>query len=196
MNRIIRSLLVGGALLLLPSQGHALSITVGSATVNAGNTFTVNVNVAGASNLTSWQFDLGYNPLLLQANSVTEGPFLAAGGLTLFGPPLFIDNTTGLISGVTDSLLALPGVSGSGVLATIEFTALSAGLSPLTPSSIALDLLNSGFSVANGSVCVQGGPACGGGNPVPEPGTGALLLLGGFTLWGLRRWRDQVALKR
>lgn len=192
MNQIICSLLVGSALLFLPYQGHALSITVGSATVNVGDTFSVNVNVAGAVDLTSWQFDLGYNPSLLQANGVTEGPFLAAGGPTLFGPPLFIDNVNGLISGVTDSLLALPGVSGSGVLATIEFTALVAGPSTLTTSGVFLNLQESGFTVTDGSVCARG-ELCSGTNPVPEPGSGALLLLGGFTLWGLRRWSNCIA---
>jgi hypothetical protein len=192
MNPIICSLLVASVLLFLPSQGHALSITVGSATVNVGDTFTINLNVAGAVDLTSWQFDLNYNPLLLQANVVTEGPFLASGGPTLFVPPVFIDNVNGLISGVTDSLLALPGVSGNGVLATVEFTALQRGPSSLITSGVFLNFSDSGFTVTDGSVCVRS-ELCSGTNPVPEPGSGVLLLLGGLTLWGLRRWSNRIA---
>lgn len=192
MKQIVSSLIVGIALWLTPQQGHALSLTVGSATINQGNIFTININVAGAVDLTSWQFDLNYNPLLLQANVVTEGPFLASGGPTLFGPPVFIDNVNGLISGVTDSLLALPGVSGSGVLAMVEFTALQRGPSSLTTSGVFLNFSDNGFTVTDGSVCVRG-ELCSGTNPVPEPGSGALLLFGGLTLWGLRRWRNRIA---
>jgi hypothetical protein len=36
--------------------------------------------------LTSWQFDLAFNPIIVQANLVTEGPFMSAFGATLFIP--------------------------------------------------------------------------------------------------------------
>jgi hypothetical protein len=92
--------LIGLTLLLLPQQGHALSFTVDSVPANVGDTFSLNLNVADAVDLTSWQFDLAYDPTILQANLVTEGPFLASAGSTLFVPG-FIDNTTGLIGGVS-----------------------------------------------------------------------------------------------
>lgn len=191
MSRIICSLLVGSALLFMPYQSHALSLTMDSTTVNVGNAFTINLNVVGAVDLTSWQFDLGYNSALLRANSVTEGPFLSSAGITTFIPGV-IDNTAGLISGVSGFFADLTPPSGSGVLASIEFTALSPGLSPLTVSRAFLNFSDSGFSVANGSACVTGSPACG-ANPVPEPSSFALLLLGGLTFWGMRWWRDRVA---
>lgn len=190
MSPIICSLLVASVLLFLPSQGHALSITVDSDTVNVGDTFTINLNVADAVDLTAWQFDLSYNPLLVQANSVSEGPFLSLAGTTFFIPGV-IDNTAGLISGVSGAFVDLTPPSGSGVLAHIEFVALSPGLSPFTVSRAFLNFSDSGFSVANGSACVIGSPDCG-DNPVPEPSSGALLLLGGLTLWGMRRWRGHT----
>lgn len=194
MKSILAMLVVILALVLLPRQGHALSFTVGSATVNAGDSFSININVGDAVDLTSWQFDLAFDASILQANSVTEGPFLSSAGTTFFIPGV-IDNTIGLISLVSASFVDLFPPSGSGVLATIEFSALSAGLSPLTASSVFLSLSDSGFSVANGSVCVRGA-TCGGGNPVPEPSSFALLLLGGFTLWGMRRWGTHNAVTK
>jgi hypothetical protein len=112
--------LLGLALLLLPQQGHALSFTVDSVTANVGDTFFLNLNVVDAVDLTSWQFDLAYDPTLLQANLVTEGPFLASAGSTLFIPG-FIDNSAGLIGGVSalfTDITTPP--SGNGVLASIE----------------------------------------------------------------------------
>ena len=76
--------LFGFVLFCLPQHGHALSFTVDSTAVNAGDVFTINFNVVDAVDLTSWQFDLAYDPTILQANSVTEGPFLSSTGSTLF----------------------------------------------------------------------------------------------------------------
>jgi len=167
---------VGLALLLLPQQGQALSFTVDSATVNVSDTFSINLNVVNpdAIEIISWQFDLTYDPTLLQANAVTEGPFLSSSGTTFFTPGI-IDNTTGLISLVSASFVDLFPPSGSGVLASIDFTALSPGLSPLTPSNVFLNFESGGFTVTPGSVCVTGGSTCG-VSAVPEPS--ALLLLG------------------
>lgn len=172
--------LVGLALLLLPQQGQAVSFTVDSATVNVGDTFSINFNVVDAIDLTSWQFDLAYNPTILQANLVTEGPFLSSAGTTFFTPGV-IDNTTGLISLVSASFVDLTPPSGSGVLAHIDFTALSGGFSPLTASNVFLNSADSGFTVTNGS---------GGSTSVPEPSSLVLVVLGAVGIWGVRRWHQ------
>ena len=196
MRQAIGGFLVGMTLLVLPQQGHALSFTVSSAVVDVGDVFSINIGVVDAIDLTSWQFDLTFNPSLLQANQVTEGPFLSAFGTTSFTPPLIVDNTIGLLSGMANFFVDLPpNPQGSGVLATIEFTALSAGTSPLTASNVFLNFLDSGFTVSNGSACAGGAAVCGGGNPVPEPSSFMLLVLGGFMLWGMRRWRGRVTAK-
>ena len=41
-------------------------------TVGVGDTFTIPVSITGATDLTSWQFDLAFNPAIVTANSVTE----------------------------------------------------------------------------------------------------------------------------
>lgn len=188
MNQRLGSVIIGVALLLFPQQGHALSFSVDSKTVNVGNIVSINLSVVDAIDLTSWQFDLAYNPTILQANQVIEGPFLSSAGTTFFTPGV-IDNTTGLISLVAASFVDLFPPSGNGVLAMIQFTALNVGLSPLTASNVFFNSLDSGFTVTNGSVCVNGATACD-GTSVPEPSSLWLMLLGSLLIWGMRRWHQ------
>src|SRR5579871_2629178 len=107
-------------------------LSVGSKTVDVGATFWVPISIAKAVDLTSWQFDISFNPALLQADSVMEGPFMSSFGATLFVPGV-IDNGAGLISLVSDFYTDLPpDPSGTGVLANIEFTALAPGQSSVS----------------------------------------------------------------
>lgn len=125
-------------------------VSVGSGTGLLGNSFTVPVLITGASSLSSWQFDISYDPSLFKVNSVTEGPFLSLFGTTLFTPGV-IDDNTGLVSLVANAYVDLPPEpSGSGVLATIEFTALGVGQSAITLSNVFLNLDAQGFDVSNG----------------------------------------------
>jgi general secretion pathway protein D len=150
-------------------------------TVGVGDTFTIPVSITGATDLTSWQFDLAFNPAIVTANSVTEGPFLSSSGTqsTVFVPG-FIDNGGGNILGVADLFtdISLP-PSGSGVLANIEFLALAPGVLSLTFSNVAVNLFES-FEIADGQVTVTGTTA------VPEPTT-LMLLASGLALFGMRR---------
>ena len=89
-----------------------------------GPTFTVPVEIIGAVDLVTWQFDLAFDPADVQAISVSEGPFTSENGqfLTLFIPGV-IDNVNGLVSIVAGAYLDVPpGPSGNGVLAYVEFT--------------------------------------------------------------------------
>jgi hypothetical protein len=159
----------------------ALEISAPFTTVGVGDTFTVAISIADATELQSWQFDLAFNAVLLQANSVTEGAFLSSNGTqqTLFSPG-FIDNTTGVISLVTDSYVDFSTPpSGSGDLVDISFTALAGGISPLTLSNVFLNWSDLGFDIVNGQVRVNGTA------PVPEPAT-LTLLFSGLALFGVR----------
>lgn len=159
--------------------------TVGSAAVTQGSTFNIPVTVTNAVNLTSWQFDLKYEPTVLRANLVSEGPFLSSAGTTFFTPGV-IDHTTGYISLVSASYVGLPpGPSGHGQLANIEFSALKPGTSPLTPSNVFLDFRDSGFTVTE-KTGVNVGPGA-----VPIPDTLGLALLGSVLLWGVLRWQQR-----
>ena len=163
----------------LPSDAEPV-ISAPFVTVGVGDTFTIPISITGATDLTSWQFDLAFNPAIVKANAVTEGPFMSAFGGTLFTPGV-IDNVTGLISLVADSYVDLPpDPSGDGVLANIEFTALGPGVSPLTFSNVFLSLSDQEFSISNGQITVTGSAR------VPEAATLALLA-SGLALLGVRR---------
>ena len=180
------------ASLCLPVQVQALPIvSVGSATVTVGNIFTIPVSITGAVDVSSFQFSVSFNPSILQvtATGVTESAFFTEGDITTFIPGFLL---SGLIDGVSDAQSGLqPAVNGNGDLAFIEFQAIAPGTSPLTLSSVFLNTLDSGFTVANGSVCVNPlrGNTCaqGGGGTAPEPGALALLL----AALGLVTWRSR-----
>lgn len=180
---------------LAPRVGHTIpAVSVGSATVTIGDTFTIPVSITDAVDLTSFQFDLSFNASILQVTvtGVTESDFFTQGDITVFIPGA-IDNTTGQILGVSDALIFQSPVNGSGVLANVEFTAIGAGTSLLMLSNVFLNLLDSGFTVTNGEVCVNPSPAaptCGQAGAVPEPGTVALLAMGLAVLtWRRRKTR-------
>ncbi len=148
-----------------------LSVSV-PGTASVGQQVTADVNISGVSSLYSFQFDLDFTPGVLEATSESEGTFLPSGGTTFFiqGVP---DNSTGTVSDTADTLVSLlPGVSGSGTLAALDFTGLTTGHGTFTLANVIL--LNSSlnpipFTTSGAEISVQGGGA------VPEPISGALV---------------------
>jgi hypothetical protein len=147
---------------LLPAQTEAV-ISTGSASTVVGDIFDIPVNVSLVTDLHNFQFDLSFDPTLLQLLNVTEGSFLPSAGTThFFGG--FIDNTFGTVTLVMDSLSGMiPGASGSGTLANLNFQGVGSGRSALTLSGVYLQNsshTNIPFTISNGSVTVTA---------VPEP---------------------------
>ena len=73
-----------------------------------------------------WQFDIAFDPALLEAINVTEGDFLKMGSTTLFQSGT-IDNVNGKIAGLSAIRLSTRGVSGTGTLLQVTFKAKSGG---------------------------------------------------------------------
>jgi len=84
-----------------------------------GQNFTININISNVIDLYGWSFKLSWETTILEVVNVTEGAFLRSGGDTFFIPK--INNTAGHITADCTLLGNVPGVSGNGLLATIEF---------------------------------------------------------------------------
>lgn len=175
-NRIFGALLLGVVSAQAVAADPVLSITATPDPAVLGSPVGLNVLIGGAADLYAYQFTLNFNPSVLQVTGVSEGAFLSAGGTTFFGPGT-INNTLGTISFAFNTLIGeLPGVSGSGVLAHIDFSTVAAGTSALTFADVIL--LNSQLGevaaqMQNRSLVVAA---------IPEP---AALVLFGLGLAGL-----------
>jgi len=144
-------------------------VTAGSDDVAIGDTFDVPVSVSGVSDLYAFQFDLSYDPTVLELTNITEGSFLSSAGVTFFIPGT-IDNMAGTATSTADALIgAIAGASGEGDLAIFDFTAISVGSSDLALSNVTLldSSLNAiPFTISNGQVA----------SAVPEPNVFPLLV--------------------
>lgn len=162
-----------------------IAVQPSAPTVTVGQTFTLSVDISGAADLYAYQFDLGFDPTVLQAISVTEGAFLGTGGPTIFLPGT-IDNVGGSITFNADILNgAVSGVNGSGDLLDVTFQALAVGSSGVQIFNlIALDSFGLGQdeTTAGSTVTVSA-------SSVPEPETGLLLAAGMVGLFALLRLR-------
>ncbi len=176
ISRLFPALIFAAAGSLL---GGTISVQPSTLDVTEGETFSLDIDIANVADLYAFQFDLGFDPTILAAESVTEGSFLPSGGSTIFFPGT-IDNMGGTIAFNADTLVgAIPGVSGGGTLASVEFEALATGTSVISLNDV--ELLDSNFnlidySAANGSVLVT----------TPEPSSLALLGSALLLLIGLR----------
>ena len=106
-----------------PGVDYAFSKTP----IHIGDTFTLDIGAENVFDLAGWQFDIAFDPAILEAIDVSEGDFLKTDG----GPTFFhggsIDNAAGKITGLSAARLSAQGVSGTGTLLQVRFKAKSAG---------------------------------------------------------------------
>ncbi|RKU34485.1 hypothetical protein C6496_20030, partial [Candidatus Poribacteria bacterium] len=106
-----------------PGVGYAFSKTP----IHTDDTFTLDISAKEVFDLAGWQFDITFDPAVLEAINVTEGNFLKTDGGTTFFQSGSIDNASGKITGLSAIRLSDPGVSGTGPLLQVRFKAKSAG---------------------------------------------------------------------
>src|SRR6185436_1506959 len=93
-----------------------------------GDVFSLDVRIDDVEDLSAFQFGLAFNPLVLSLIGSSNGPFLTSNGDADF----FIQSEIDGRLTFANLLLAAPaGVSGSGVLFSLEFAALHSGVSPV-----------------------------------------------------------------
>jgi len=112
------------------ASSTTVSVSPSTITASVGQNFTVNVTVSNIYDLYGWQFRLNWTAGLIEVVKVIEGPFLKLGGSTYFY--WNANSTAGRMVADCTLLGNVPGVSGSGTLATITFNVKGVGQSPLT----------------------------------------------------------------
>ena len=79
-----------------PGTDYTVSMGVGytfsKTPIHLGDTFTLNVRAENVSDLAGWQFDIAFDPTVLEAVDVTEGNFLKTNGGSTFFQSGSIDN--------------------------------------------------------------------------------------------------------
>jgi len=177
----------------LAPAAHAiplLSFAPSSTTATVGDRLFIDVIASDVLDLYAFQFDVAFDPVVLGAQGITEGGLLSAVDATFFVPGS-IDNTAGRLVLTANTLLGpISGANGSGVLATLSFQVLAAGISNLVLDNVlALDSALNDIAVDTVAARISAMPAAG----VPEPATFALLLLGALLLPACRAMRRDAA---
>ena len=123
-----------------------IGYTFSKTPIHTSDTFTLDIRAENITDLAGWQFNIVFDPAILEAIDVTEGSFLKTDGGTTFFQGGTIDNAAGRIVGLSVARLSTQGVAGTGSLLQIRFKAKSAG-----ETELALDKLQFG-SVTGDSI--------------------------------------------
>ena len=94
--------------------------------VRLGDTFNLLLKAEDVTDLAGWQTDIAFDSDVLEAVKVSEGDFLKAEGGDTFFPQGTIDNTAGEITKLSSARFG-SGVSGTGTLLLVSFTAKTTG---------------------------------------------------------------------
>ena len=138
--------------------------TVSAPEIYIGDTFTLNISARYVFDLAGWQFDIAFDPTVLEAIGVNEGDLLKSDGKSTFFRKGKIDNKSGKITGLSSARLSKESVYGAGMLLSVTFSAKTAGETPVRLKQVQL---GSGRGVAITSdpheviISIQDPPATG-----------------------------------
>jgi hypothetical protein len=195
---LLPSRAVASPILCIAEAGSACSTSSLSKVVSVGDTFDLDIFIDSVTDLTSFLIDqISFNPSVLNISTLTTGSFFSdncpSGACSSWISPEAPDNsgTIDFISGGLDE--PSEGVSGSGALARLTFTAIGPGFSLVNFAAFDVfgpvflqDSLGNLFAPTdyfNARVDVNGVA------PVPEPST--LFLVGTGLAFAARRKRSR-----
>ena len=95
--------------------------------IYVGDTFTLDISARNVIDFAGWQFDIAFDPAVLEAIEVNEGDFLKKDAETTFFRKGKIYNQSGRITGLSSARLSKEGVNGTGTLVSVTFSTKTAG---------------------------------------------------------------------
>lgn len=120
----------------VPAPAQVLVTPPGTEFTVGGGPYTVPISVSNASRLSTVTLTLSYPAAQLRVRVVQEGSFMRQGG-AMVSFTHQVDPATGRVDITLTRVGDLTGASGTGLLATVLFDAVSAGSATLSPSGVA-----------------------------------------------------------
>lgn len=99
--------------------------------VDPGITFTTGVSIREALDLGAYEFEIGFDPSVIQVVNVEDGGFLGSTGRMVFTVEPEIDNLKGTVAFAAASGGTAPGPEGDGELAVVTWEAVGVGTTHL-----------------------------------------------------------------
>ena len=118
------------------ASNYGVRYTFSKPAIHVGDTFILDISAENVPNLAGWQFDIAFDPAMLKAIEVNEGGFLKTEGATTFFQRGTINNATGRIRGLSSASLSGDGVTGTGALLSVTFSAKAEGQTQLVLNNV------------------------------------------------------------
>ena len=106
---------------------QGIEYTFSHPAIYVGDTFTLDISARNVIDFAGWQFDIAFDPAVLEAIEVNEGDFLKKDAETTFFRKGKINNQSGRITGLSSARLSKEGVNGTGTLVSVTFSTKTAG---------------------------------------------------------------------
>ena len=138
-------------------SGTAVYINPGAVEINSGDTITLDIKASSMTNLFGYQFDIIYNPGVLEFYGLQDGAMLSNNG-QYSTYCLNYTLSSGAIRNIVCTRIGSSGISGSGLLKRVSFRAIASGTSDVLLSSVKLANPSSASissTVLNGKVFVN-----------------------------------------
>jgi hypothetical protein len=187
MNHLLKGLVVAALVTCGPASARAAAVTIdtipggavdASRTVTVGDSFFVHVLLDDAADFAGFQFDVAFDATRLAATTLTSGDIF---GLDTF--PVASSIGAGTVTFAETTLGSALNIGAPAVLASVQFTALAAGISALTLGNVVLsDSLGDPIVIA----ALDDGQITIGPQAAPEPFS-SVLMIGGGLAWVARR---------
>ena len=116
----------------ISAANPGISYTFSKTPIHREDTFTLDIGARDFFDLAGWQFDITFDPAILEAINVIEGDLLKMDGASTFFQSGTIDNASGRITKINAARTSTGGVNGTGTLLQMMFRAKSAGETALT----------------------------------------------------------------